>query len=151
MQRYWPRIYRYLDRSPVRYHLGTLSGEATVRAYGNITKRRAMEVDIRFHPSLLDKGSGSSLLLGNLAHEGLHAILYASAGRMYLPFAQVRRLIESHPISQVPTRGYGEWLSDKSGDANETAIELLTNKLLVQRGLKPLVRGSSGDYDDAAD
>jgi hypothetical protein len=88
------------------------------------------------------------LLLGNLAHEGIHAILYAatSGQSMYLPVAQVRRLVETHRISQNPP-GYGERLLELRGSTNETGIELLTNKLLVDRGLPPLVRGRNAKYD----
>ncbi len=151
MQRHWPRIYRYLDRSAVQYRLATLSGESVLRALGNTSRRCATEVDIQFHPSLSHKGSDSSLLVGTLAHEGLHAILHAFSGQLHLPFAQARRLIESHWISRVPRPGYGEWLLDMHGKIGETAIELLANKLLVQHGLKPLVRGPNGEYDDTAD
>ena len=150
MKRYWPRIFRYLERSTVTYRFGSLADEER-RAFGRTTSTTSDVVQIQFHPLLAAKGPSSSLLLGNLAHEGIHAILYAATDGQswYLPAAQVKRLVETHPISQNPP-GYGERLLELRGSPNETGIELLTNKLLVARGLQPLVRGRNAEYDETA-
>jgi hypothetical protein len=149
MKRYWPRIFRYLERSTVAYRFGSLA--AADESFGRTTRTTSNVVQIQFHPLLADKGPSSSLLLGNLAHEGIHAILYAatSGQSMHLPVAQVRRLVETHRISQNPP-GYGERLLEIRGSTDETGIELLTNKLLVDRGLPPLVRGRNAQYDATA-
>jgi len=151
MQRYWPRIYKYLDKVTLRYSLATLDVVSVGGPLGNTTIRphNKNEVDVVFHPALLDGSYNLLKLVGTLAHEGLHAILCASAGQTYLPFAQSRRLVETHWVGRVPT-GYGERLLTIYGNAQHPAIELLTNKLLLQNGFEALERGRDGLYLDTA-
>jgi len=75
------------------------------------------------------------------------AIRFAVAREFSLSAEQTRRLVYSHAIGQLPP-GYGERLQRLCVHApGETGVELLTNKLLVQRGLDPLVRTFEGGYD----
>ncbi len=168
MKHYWPRIYRFLDQplnpparprgwpdGGIEYRFRTHTGmDLEVGGWGRTFLREPGVVpgvvDIGFHPALTDKAP--SLLIGTLAHEGLHAIMLAidrtalgiARDDSFLRPEQAARLISHHPISQVPP-GYGERLVELHGQhLGETGIELLTNKLLQNHGHELLERRAVG-------
>jgi hypothetical protein len=144
---YWPRIYRFLDRSSIVYHLDDLPAADQIGSLGLTASRSPARVDMWFHPGLANYPYPFRLLFGTLAHEGLHGIRFAVAREFSLSVEQTRRLVYLHPIGQVPP-GYGERLQHLCAHVPwETGVELLTNKLLVQRGLDPLVRTLEGGYN----
>ncbi len=144
---YWPRIYRFLDRSSIAFQLDDLPAEDQPGSLGLTSSRSSAWVDMWFHPGLASHPYPFRLLFGTLAHEGLHGIRFAVARDFSLSAEQTRRLVYSHAIGQLPP-GYGERLQRLCAHApGEIGVELLTNKLLVQRGLDPLVRTFEGGYD----
>ena len=144
---YWPRIYRFLDRSSIAYHLDDLPAEGQPGSLSLTSSRPPARVDMWFHPGLTSPPYPFRVLFGTLAHEGLHGIRFAVAREFSLSAEQMRRLVYSHSIGRVPP-GYGERLQHLCAHVPwETGVELLTNKLLMQHGLEPLVRTSDGGYD----
>ncbi len=144
---YWPRIYRFLDRSSIAYHLDDLPAEGQPGSLSLTSSRPPARVDMWFHPGLTSPPYPFRVLFGTLVHEGLHGIRFAVAREFSLSAEQTRRLVYSHSIGRVPP-GYGERLQHLCAHVPwETGVELLTNKLLMQHGLEPLVRTSDGGYD----
>jgi hypothetical protein len=148
MAQHWPRIYRFLDRrADIEYHFRDLPVADMPGSWGQPWHLSPTAVALVFHPELERKSR--SLLLGTLAHEGLHGIRFAVAHDWYLPPKQMRRLIQKHWTGRRPP-GYGarlEAIHQRAKKPGETGIELLTNKLLINRGLDPLTRTlPNGDY-----
>src|SRR6266481_1643917 len=106
---YWPRIYRFLDRSSIAYHLDDLPAEGQPGSLGLTSSRPPARVDMWFHPGLTSPRYPFRVLFGTLAHEGLHGIRFAVAREFSLSAEQTRRLVYSHSIGRVPP-GYGERL-----------------------------------------
>jgi hypothetical protein len=153
LEHHWPRIYRFLrDCRRVEYHFRNLALEDRLRGIWAMHYNLSdTSTALAFHPAL-EEIDHPSLLIGTLAHEGLHAICFAQPdGRGYfLPAKQTRRLIKKHWTSRRPP-GYGARLKaihERHARPGETGIELLTNKLLGDRDLDPLIRTlPNGDYD----
>ncbi len=72
-------------------------------------------------------------------------MLVAIRDDLGLPTKRVERLSEHHWIGNCPER-YAELLFDVHGRSDEIGVELLTNKVLIQRGLEPLLRNSKAEY-----
>jgi hypothetical protein len=126
----------------------------TAGSYAKTNIRSDWLVEQWFHPVLLERAP--RLLIGTLAHEGLHMIRFAVAlrrsslepYRLVLHPEQTHRLLRSHWTSLDRPPRYGALLHEElHWPFGEIGIELLTNKLLVERGLEPLTRTlPDGDY-----
>jgi hypothetical protein len=156
MEYHWPRIFRYLAKSQTaRYRLLTMPSEwLTTGSYAKVNIRSDWDVEQWFHPVLLERAT--RLLIGTLAHEGLHMIRFGVSRhrpalepyRLVLHPEQTQRLLQSHWTSLNHPPGYGALLNDRlHWPLGEIGVELLTNKLLINRGLEPLTRTlPNGDY-----
>jgi len=144
LDEHWPKVYRFLAKAQVQYHIQTMLPEELASPFGRTRKLHRFSVELLFHPGLLE-ASRNSLLVGTLLHEGIHAMLVAIRDDLGLPTNQVRRLAESHWVGNCPD-GYGELLFQVHGRPDEIGVELLTNKILIQHGMEPLVRNRKGEY-----